>query len=34
MTHTNDEEVRRFIRNPVDTLLPSLIGPLLSAAKK
>ena len=28
------EELHRFIRNPVDSLLPSLIGPLLSAVTR
>jgi hypothetical protein len=28
------EEVHRFIRNPVDTLLPSMIGPILSAVTR
>jgi hypothetical protein len=28
------EEVHQFIRNPVDTLLPSLIGPILSAVTR
>lgn len=28
------EEVRRFIRNPVDSLLPGAIGPLISALSR
>ena len=28
------QELHRFIRNPVDSLLPSLIGPLLSAVTR
>ena len=28
------EELHRFIRNPVDSLLPALIGPLLSAVTR
>ena len=28
------EELHRFIRNPVDSLLPSLIGPLLNAVTR
>ena len=28
------EEIHRFIRNPVDSLLPSLIGPLLNAVTR
>lgn len=28
------EEVHRFVRNPVDSLLPALIGPLLSAVTR
>lgn len=28
------EEVQRFVRNPVDALLPGMIGPLLSGAAK
>jgi len=28
------QEVQRFVRNPVDALLPGIIGPLLSGAAK
>ena len=28
------QEIHRFIRNPVDTLLPALIGPILSAVTR
>ena len=28
------DEVRKFVRNPVDTLLPAVIGPLLSAVSR
>jgi len=28
------DDVQRFVRNPVDALLPGMIGPLLSGAAK
>ncbi len=28
------DEIRRFIRNPLDTLLPGMIGPLLGAVTR